>query len=311
MLNAACGVSTSTVCPRPSRRRSRATLPEVILNCWKSGSLSSRPTSLSPAARRKARGPTCTSTLAPGAVYSSSPGARGVFTRAGDQSSAPGRQKDTSPWVYASRGGVVPGGGPSGAGAVSPPASGGGAGAAGCSGDAGGGAGSFWAPARAGSTIASSSAAHTRPEVRMAACNTARGDGLRNSRRSSDRLLVNVSRSLPPESCLFRHGPPELRLRTDAADLSPQHEHAVAAQHLRRALRARGSALGYGRDQSLRLHDRPGGRPRAAGAVQPQAPRGPARHRLSLLPHAGGDRGVRGHSPDADVHELSRPDLGR
>ena len=43
---------------------------------------------------------------------------------------------------------------------------------------------------------------------------------------------------------------------------------------------------------------------RAAGAVQPRPSRRPARHRLPLLPHLGGERRLRRHPADPHLHDL-------
>ena len=72
---------------------------------------------------------------------------------------------------------------------------------------------------------------------------------------------------------------------------------------------AAGGALADPRGEPLALRDpRPRGA-QPAGPLQPRAPRGRARHRLPLLPHLGGQVGLRGHPAHQDLHELPLADL--
>ena len=64
------------------------------------------------------------------------------------------------------------------------------------------------------------------------------------------------------------------------------------------------------RPRSLALHDAAERRARAAGPVQPRAPRRRHRDRLPLLPHLGREGRLRRDSADEDVHELPLADLG-
>ena len=77
---------------------------------------------------------------------------------------------------------------------------------------------------------------------------------------------------------------------SDVADLSPQHQHDCPGQHLRRRLLRRRPARPLRRGQPLAVDDPGARRARAAGAVQPRAPRRRHRHRLPLLPHLGRGR---------------------
>src|SRR5262245_32403766 len=106
-MRAPFGVSTSTVSPFVSRGRSRARCPLVTLSCTKFGARDSTPTSESAPVRTKACRTISISALPFSAVYTSSPATSAVFTWAGAQSTAPGRQKDTSPSTNRRRRGVA------------------------------------------------------------------------------------------------------------------------------------------------------------------------------------------------------------
>ena len=108
IVSAPCGVSTSMVRSKSRSRTSTAARPDGTRNRTKLSSSASKASSVRSPARTKARGPSCTSTWDPSPAYSSSPGASGVFTFAGTQPSAPGRQNDTSPSRKLTRGGAGP-----------------------------------------------------------------------------------------------------------------------------------------------------------------------------------------------------------
>src|SRR5437899_2614635 len=97
--------------------------------------------------------------------------------------------------------------------------------------------------------------------------------------------------------------------RADAADLPPEHEHHLAGVDRRRRARSHRLRAGRRLAPALTVPDRGGRAARAADPLQPQAPRGGARHRLPLLPHLGGGVLVRGHPAHRDVHELPPRDL--
>ena len=92
----------------------------------------------------------------------------------------------------------------------------------------------------------------------------------------------------------------------------PSYQHVLAKVSIFGALFAVGRrALRAGGGEPLAVGHAGRRGARAAGAVQPQASRRRARHRLPLLPHLGGDVGERRLPADADVHELPLADLGQ
>src|SRR5262249_58128341 len=76
-------------------------------SCTKFGARDSTPTSESAPVRTNDCRTISISALPFSAVYTSSPATRAVFTWAGAQSTAPGRQKDTSPSANRRRSGVA------------------------------------------------------------------------------------------------------------------------------------------------------------------------------------------------------------